>query len=234
MNIEGLLIDIDDTLIRFRQGVNNDTASLLNVLKQAGQQFSGLTPEEVEHRITWVKKNVNWWCWDDFIKKLELEEAFFWDYAYNVERKYLEPSEPDLVESFKFFKSIGLKLFITSNNPNKGIQHKLRLANIPTEAQSILFSNLFGATEMQDMKWETNYWRKIIFHSGIRAENLAVIGDSFRDDYQIPQAVGIAMTFLIDINQEYTSKISSALQPVSGIAQIARLFQKERAVACNN
>ena len=231
MNIKGLLIDIDDTLIRFRPNIKNDTTSLMNVLKKAGQELCGLTLEESDRRIEWVKKNVHWWCWTDFIKRLELDEDSFWDYAYKIESRYLEPMEPDLVKSFQFFKSIGLKLFITSNNPNKGIQHKLRLADIPTHTHAKLFTKLLGATEMQDMKWETNYWRKAIAHTGIKAENLAVIGDSFRDDYQIPQAVGVAMTFLIDINKEYTKQKSPVLKPVSGIAQIAKGFQQKLELA---
>jgi len=228
MNIKGLLIDIDDTLIRFRSDAPpHNTSSLMEVLKQAGQMLGGLTLKETESRIDFVKKNIQWWCWTDFIKKLELNEDLFWDYAYSIESKYLESSEADLVKSFKFLKDTGMKLFITSNNPNKGIQHKLRLANIPVQIQNRLFEKLLGATEMQAMKWETNYWRKVIAHTGIKAKNLAVIGDSFRDDYQTPQAAGIAMTFLIDINKEYKEQKSSALQPVSGIMQIAKEFQQK-------
>ena len=231
MNIKGLLIDIDDTLIRFRPNIDHDTSSLMGVLRQAGQKLGGLTMEEAERRINFVKKNVHWWCWTDFIKKLELDEDTFWDYAYKIESQYLEPTEPDLVKSFQFLKSTGFELFITSNNPNKGIQHKLRLANISSQMQAKLFKKLLGATEMQDMKWETNYWLKAISHTGIKAENLAVIGDSFRDDYQTPQVAGVAMTFLIDINKEYTKQKSSILKPVSSIAQIAKGFQQKLELA---
>ena len=227
MDIKGLLIDIDDTLIRFRPNTSLTASSLTNVLKRAGQELGGLTLEESTKRVEWVKKNVNWWCWADFIKELELDEELFWDYAYKAESKYLEPTEPDLVKTFKFLKNTGLKLFITSNNPNKGIQHKLRLANIPTKVQTELFTKLLGATEMQDMKWETNYWHKAIAHTGIKPKNLAVIGDSFRDDYQTPQTTGIAMTFLIDIKKEYINQKSLTLQPVSSIAQIAKGFQQK-------
>lgn len=226
MNIKGLLIDIDDTLIRFRTSSTSDTSSLMNVLEQAGRELGGLTPEEAASRIDWVKKNVDWWCWTDFIKKLELDEKRFWDYAYKIENKYLEPSEPDLIKSFKILKSMGLKLFITSNNPNKGIRHKLRLAGIPVHTQNRLFSKFLGATEMQAMKWDSNYWRKAVAHTEIKAKNLAVIGDSFRDDYLIPQSIGIAMTFLIDINNEFSNQKSSTLKPVSGIAQVTGEFRK--------
>lgn len=227
MNIKGLLIDIDDTLIRFRPNTSLTASSLMNVLKRAGQELGGLTLEESTNRVDWVKKNVSWWCWADFIKKLELDEELFWDYAYKAESKYLEPTEPDLLNTFTFLKSTGLKLFVTSNNPNKGIQHKLRLANIPNPMQTKLFTKLLGATEMQNMKWDTDYWHKAIAHTGIKAENLAVIGDSFRDDYQTPQAAGVAMTFLIDIKKEYTKQKSSTLESVSSIAQIAKGFQQK-------
>ena len=74
MKIKGLLIDIDDTLIRFRPNTSLTASSLMNVLKQAGQELGDLTLEESQGRINWVKKNVHWWCWADFIEKLERKE----------------------------------------------------------------------------------------------------------------------------------------------------------------
>jgi len=59
---------------------------------------------------------------------------------------------------------------------------------------------------------------------GIKAENLATVGDSYNDDCLVPQSVGIAMTFLIDVNHEYAAKQSSTLKPVAGIAEITRFL----------
>jgi FMN phosphatase YigB (HAD superfamily) len=221
MNIKGLLVDIDDTLVRFRPGVKPDTSSLMQVLKKAGHELGGLTMTESAERVEWVKNNIRWWCWKDYIKKLELDENIFWDYAFDMESKYLEPSEPNLVKSFELLKEAGYELFITSNNPNTGIRHKMRLAAIPTDKQNELFTQLLGVAEMENMKWEKEYWVKAIANTGIKAENLAVIGDSFHEDYEVPLAVGVAMTFLIDPDNKYADQKSNTLNPVFKIAQIA-------------
>ena len=234
MNIEGLLIDIDDTLVRFRSSKDSAAGgSLMNVLKQAGHELGGLPLAESAERVEWVKNNIRWWCWTDFIEKLELDETVFWEYAYNVESQYLGPSEPDLCKNLESLKSFGLKLFITSNNPNKGIMHKLRLAGIPDGKQAELFTELLGVTGFEYMKWEANYWKEILVHAGIKAENLATVGDSYNDDCLVPQSVGIAMTFLIDVNHEYAAKQSSTLKPVAGIAEITRLLHSPRIKTVN-
>lgn len=228
MIIKGLFIDIDDTILRFKEDYDPNPASLFNVIRKAGQKFCNLDSNEIEIVIEQIKEQKKWWCWGDFIKALKLDEKFFWEFAYKMEKQYLEACETNLGKSLLLLKQTGIKLFITSNNPNKGIKHKLSLAEIPEVLQNELFSDFFGATEMENMKWETNYWEKTICLSGIDAKNLAVIGDSFQDDYVTPQKAGVAKTFLIDKNSKYANSKYSQLQSVSGIAEIASEFSRAK------
>jgi FMN phosphatase YigB (HAD superfamily) len=226
MNLKGLFIDIDDTLLRFKKHAvyAGDTGSLMNVLIDAGVDLGGLERDESEARVNWVKENVLWWSWDDFIAKLELEPKAFWKYAYEKEHRYLEPTENALPQALKSLQEAGLKLFITSNNPNSGIRHKLRLAGFSDNDIDRLFTDILGATEMQNMKWEPEYWRKAVQASGISLNELAVVGDSLHDDFEIPYSTGIPFTFLIDPDKIQLE--SKNLQPVSGLNEIASIIQQ--------
>lgn len=219
---DGLFIDIDDTLLRFKDSGGN-TDSLMSILKDAGVDLANLDREESEYRVNWVNKNVTWWSWDHFIEKLEIEPEIFWSYAYEKESAYLEPTEDRLPYSMRRLKNCGLNLFITSNNPNSGIRHKLRLAGFTNDDIDEIFTALLGATEMQNMKGEPEFWNKAVKESGMSMESVAVIGDSLNDDYEIPTSAGLPFTFLID--PEKKQRETSKLKPVTGLKEIADLFE---------
>lgn len=77
MNIKGLLIDIDDTLIRFRRNTSMTTSSLMNVLKQAGHELGGLTLEESTNRVEWIKKTLSGGVGRILLKNWSLTKIFF-------------------------------------------------------------------------------------------------------------------------------------------------------------
>lgn len=203
---KGLLIDIDDTLLRFKPGSEQkSTGSLMQVLRQAGTELAGLPEEEVTKRMDRVKNEVSWWCWTDFIRELGIDPERFWDYAFALESTYLEAAEPGLPDLLKELRGKGLELFVTSNNPNAGIRHKLRLAGISGPECNRLFSGLLGATEMRQMKWDGEYWHRACFHTGLSCRELAVVGDDLNDDYKVPRQAGLPHTFLLNRKGLYNS-----------------------------
>ncbi len=216
---KGLLVDIDDTLIRFKPNlIASDTGSLMCVLKQAGKELKHFREEDIFHRMEVVKQNVKWWSWIHFIEALELDPDEFWEYAFERESVYLEPTETDLQKTLTTLRDSGIRLFVTSNNPNAGIRHKLRLAGIaPTEIDS-LFDGLLGATELTSMKWERDYWIKAVRLTGFATTQLAVVGDDFHDDYEVPRSAGLPKSFLLNRNSKY-----STLPPRLGLTLILRI-----------
>ncbi len=227
MNIKGLFIDIDDTLIRFKQhATEGNTGSLLNVLVDAGVDLGGLERNVSEARVSWVQENIKWWSWEDFITKLDLKAEAFWEYAYEKEHCYLEPTEKELPKTLKSLKNMGFKLFATSNNPNSGIRHKLRLAGLTKHDINQLFTGILGATEMRHMKSDAEYWHRAVQASGIAHEDLAVIGDALYDDFEMPQSIGIAFTFFIDPDKTQSAKQN--IQPVSGLNEVVSFILKQQ------
>lgn len=224
--IKGLLIDIDDTLVKFRpRASQQSTGSLMQVLRRAGGELKNLSETETDARMERVKKEIRWWCWSDFIRELELDAAQFWDYAWRIEGEYLGPAESGLRETLLALREQGLQLFVSSNNPNLGIRHKLRLAGIPAKDIDRIFTALLGATEMRQMKWERAYWDKASVATGLGKSALAVVGDSFKDDYEVPHEAGLAMTFLVDREELYhREQPGSSLTIINAIAELPGLF----------
>lgn len=223
--IKSLLIDIDETLLHSRYA--NNTGSLMQILPVAAEHF-GMDRSEAERHITWVKENVSWWRWADFINKLEMNPALFWEYACRCESVYLEPAEPELAGTLSQLAETGLKLYVTSNNPEDGIRHKLRLAGIPSGKINTIFTGIFGATEMQSMKWDKNYWRKVIAVIGDPPETMAVVGDSFNDDCMTPAMAGLKCFYLLNRNGENNKAVMNGMTLIMSISELSEILENVR------
>ena len=190
--IRGLLIDIDGTMTQFKPGVDPNTSSLMSVLKRAGVELGGLSAEESAARVKKTQGAIRWWHWSDFIIALGLNAKAFWQYAYEIESEYIEATGPDIKEALERLRNAGVLLYISSNNPSSGILHKMRIAGVADIHGTTLFHQLLGVTELQVMKWDKLYWQKVLAHTALDGDELAVLGDNPKDDYEVPQSAGIA------------------------------------------
>jgi len=232
--IRGLLIDIDDTITRYKRQVLDaegrppPDANFSSCLQSAGVELGGLTPEESAARIERVKTRIAWWHWSDFIVELELHPRRFWEYAYRREAQYMEAVDPRARYALRRLQTAGLLLYIASNNPDDGILHKLRLAGVADQYHTSLFTQLLGVSAFQYMKWDVLYWKKALAHIGLGGEEVAVVGDSPRDDYEVPRAAGIAGSFLLTANPELLGKPTDSLIYVRNFKEIADCLLKAR------
>jgi FMN phosphatase YigB (HAD superfamily) len=197
--IRALLIDIDDTITKLKPGFEapHPDRNLMRVLEKAGVELGGLPVSESARRVAHVRDTVRWWVWEHFIDELGLNHDEFWAYAYKVESEYLETAGPEIKRVLGGLKDKGLALYITSNNPTSGIRHKLRLSGFTNDEIGDWFSALFGVSELEVMKWDALYWRKVAGLSGFPKENLCTVGDSPHDDYEVPASVGIGHACIV-------------------------------------
>jgi HAD superfamily hydrolase (TIGR01549 family) len=225
-SLQALLIDIDDTIVQLRpaasraqfQHADHWTGSLLEVVQLAGEKMAGLPADEVAGRIARTKHDVRWWQIGDFLAPLGIPETQFWEFAYETERPYLEPTGAEIQPALDRLRRGGVRLYITSNNPNTSILHKLRLAGITDVAQ---FERILGASELQAMKWEPVFWEKALASVGLPGSQVAVVGDNPRDDYEVPRCAGIAHSFLIDRARDRAAENSSTVTYVRDFSRIA-------------
>jgi FMN phosphatase YigB (HAD superfamily) len=233
-SVRAMLVDIDDTIICAKRTGSEcanplNTASLLEVLKLAGVAMAGLTPQETDRRIRKVQKDIRWWHWSDFIIELGLEPKAFWEFAYETEKRYLEATGPEIGTALQQMRDAGLLLYVTSNNASSGILHKLRLAGIGDFHGCCVFHQLLGATELQSMKWEPQYWKKVLAHTGLAPHEVAVIGDDLQCDWQVPNSVGIGVGFQINRSEDLSAGDGDGLFYVQNFQQIA-----DRMIAARN
>ncbi|NLB69134.1 MAG: HAD family hydrolase [Lentisphaerae bacterium] len=228
---KALLIDIDDTLIGPKPGANPPsgisgdwTSSLMSILPEAGKVLGGLTAEEAGHRIKQVCTQVEWWHWSDFIKALEIDDGDFWNYAHEMESAYLDSTGTEVRDALLRLRSVGFKLYITSNNPNDGIRHKLKLGNLWEENGEQIFSRLLGVSGFRAMKWERAYWQKILQHVDLAPDEVAVIGDSLHDDFEVPHSAGIRRFFIIDRTEDRSASSDDTVTYVRNFTQIADML----------
>jgi FMN phosphatase YigB (HAD superfamily) len=232
--IRALLIDIDDTITRLKlnhhEAKNNGnwTGSLFEVLQSAGVKLGGLTPKDTARRIEKIKTQVPWWHWSDYIVELGLDPKQFWDYAYAVESEYLEATGPEIRSALTRLRDHGILLYVTSNNPNDGILHKLRVAGLANSQGAPFFSQLLGVSGLHAMKWEATYWKKALAHIALAPKEVAVVGDGLRDDYEVPYSVGLAGSFLVNRFEDLSARNTDTLIHVRNFDQIADLLLADR------
>ena len=127
-------------------------------------------------------------------------------------------------------RQAGLLLYVTSNNASSGILHKLRLAGIGDFHGCEVFHQLLGATELQAMKWEPQYWKKVLAHTGLAPHEVVVVGDELHCDWQVPNSVGIGVGFLINRDEDLSAGDGGGLYHVQDFQQIADRMLTARGV----
>lgn len=222
-SVRAVFIDLDNTLIRPKpgsQGAALGPYSLFDVLQRAGVELRGLHPAEVAKRIQRVREIQVYWHWSDFIVALGLDPGAFWEYAYRLESAYLEPTGPELQTALEQLRSAGLRLYVTSNNPSSGILHKLRLVGLGDVHGAPMFCQFLGSAELHAMKWESEYWLKALAHTGWSAHEVAVIGDSIRDDAEIPRLAGIRHCFILLRGNRQPAEVTPGITYVRDLGEV--------------
>lgn len=223
MNLS-FLTDIDDTLITFKPGctVPRSTSGVIHVIRKYAVEKKKMPPETVDSKIDLVRKTVAWWSWKTFLEHLNIDPDLFWEYAFEVESVYLQPAETDLYEIFAEWKRRGASFFITSNNPPDGIRHKLRLAGF--RHPETIFTAFLGATQMQAMKADPLFWKKVIPLTGRPLETLCTLGDNFNDDCLLPFSEGIRRCFLLNRDGRNDGRVMDGMSLVPSISKIRELL----------
>ena len=218
------LTDIDNTLLTFKPDVRveRSTSGVINVIRKYAVEEKKTAPESVNAKIDFVKKTVPWWSWSTFLEQLDIAPELFWEYAFAFESEYLQPAEPDLSETFAALKRRGALFFITSNNPLDGIRHKLRLAGF-REPETV-FTAFLGATQMQAMKADPVFWRKVIPRTGCPTETLCTLGDDFHDDCRIPFSEGIRRCFLLNRDGANDGNVMDGMTLIPSISTLKELL----------
>lgn len=217
-----LFIDIDGTTTCPRTPAAEQAGPrflehrLLALMCDQAQRVGGLQRRVAEQRIHRLFQAKVWWDWHDFLDALGLEPGPFWRFADQAESLHLKPAGEDLPTHLAQLAEAGYELMFTSNNPTSGIRHKLRIAGLSDEWQQRHVSRLLGTDTVQAMKWHVRFWRCALQLTGKAAAQVVVIGDTWRDDVQMPRQAGIPRQMLLGSTPREEDLRLEGLRWVSG------------------
>ena len=190
-----LLIDIDDTLLRLRDGAQLPTPMLehplLAMFRDAAIEQNGLNIAEANRRIQAVFDASPWWDWDDYLVALDFDPSAIWSKLDADAAQWLEPTHPALIEHLQTLVDVGHQLCITSNNPTSGIAHKLRLAGMSDDWQHHHLTQIFPTDRVHASKPVPEYWQFVVDALKVDLDHLVVVGNCLKDDFAVPRQIGL-------------------------------------------
>jgi len=156
----------------------------------------GWKPEEAKRKIEEYADKIIWWDYPDFIAEFNLPLEKTWKRIYNWHYEY-KIVYHDTVEMVEELYKRGKNLFIVSNNPIVGCLLNLKVAGLGDITGSKYFKRVLGANILRGQKHQIELWKRTITQIGVKAENIANIGDNEKEDGDIPISAGLTTTIII-------------------------------------
>jgi len=157
----------------------------------------GWETEEARKTIEEFANKIIWWDYPDFIAEFNLPVEKTWKRIYDWHDKY-KMVYWDTVEMIKKLHKKCENLFIVSNNPITGCLLNLRVADLGNITGSKFFKRILGANILRGQKYQVELWKRAIVQVGVNGEKISVIGDSEKEDGDIPVSAGIRRSFIIN------------------------------------
>jgi FMN phosphatase YigB (HAD superfamily) len=187
--------DLDDGNVDFREAVFAMFAEKIAHLRHLSEFESRALLED-------YTSNTNvWWDYPDIIVNFSLDSVSVWQELKMIHKKKLHVYK-DAVSLIKHLAELGKDIYIVSNNPVTGCLMKLEQAGLATLNGTKFFKRIFGTNITHGMKSQLLTWERIIANFNIIPEQMATIGDHFKEDFEIPQKAGIGHSFIIDRKSE--------------------------------
>ncbi len=137
------------------------------------------------------------WDYKDFIREFNLPVEHAWDQIIKWHDDHLVVYE-DAVAMVKQLHAMNLPLYIISNNSVLGCLLKLQRAGLGTLEGTPWFKDIFGSSNVCGQKYSLNFWKRALALSGCSPEEIVVIGDDPKEDFQVPFQAGVRHFIQID------------------------------------
>jgi len=201
IKIKACFIDIDATItddgdieqIMSEHPLNN---ALFGVLRDV-MVLDGWDEEKALEVLTAYADDIVFWDYEDFIRKFKIPAKSAWEQIIKWHDDHLVVYD-DAVSMIKQLYAMDVPLYVISNNPIQGCLLKLQRAGLGTLDGSPWFKDLFGSNKLKGQKSSVEFWERALACSDISPEDIVVIGDNLKDDFQIPSQAGIRHFFLVD------------------------------------
>ena len=160
-----------------------------------------------------------WWDYPDFITNFDLDPIAVWKEMRQVHQDMLYVYE-DAVEMVKHLHSLGKNLYIVSNNPVTGCFLKLEAAGLANLSRTPYFKRIFGTNVTHGMKSQVQMWKRIVANLGVDPSEIVIIGDSLKEDFEVPHSAGIGNTIIVDRKSKHAVENRSGYIAVNSLSHV--------------
>ena len=198
-DVKVIFVDIDDTITAFESNYNAQDYKdeIFSLFAFSLAEKSGTEASEAKREIYKYADDIIWWDYQDFIADFDLPAMPVWDAIRQIHQKRLSVYN-DAVEMVKKMHHLGKNMCIISNNPITGCLLKLEIAGLADLRGSKFFPRIFGTNVTRGLKSQPQVWKRAISSLGVLPSEILTIGDSEKEDFKIPQSVGIEHTVIIN------------------------------------
>lgn len=199
-DVKVVLCDIDDTITTFKGGYNASdyVNEIFAMFAKNHSIVNGKDMFDARDEVDAFAENLIWWDYPDFIAEFQLPADECWISLHEIHANHLAFFE-DAVVMIKRIHECGIPLCIVSNNPLSGCIMKLAVANLADDLGSRYFTRYFGTNICRGMKGQPAMWLRVLSSlSGIDPADVLMVGDSVKEDFELPCSMGIGRSVIVD------------------------------------
>lgn len=202
---KALLVDMDDTILAYEQGIDLDGCWI----RVCGKYLTGAGGPDVESVVDAIKKQAGWY-WSDAerhrLGRLDLtmaraeiigsalQQLGIQDRAlpgliasdYGIERDEKVSVFPGAIQTIHYIKSLGIPLAMLTNGASAPQRHKIDRFELAPLFDHILIEGEFGSGKPDSRVYE--HALKLL---GAAPEEAWMIGDNYQWEVVAPQKLGI-------------------------------------------
>ena len=199
--------------------------ALFNVLRDIMIQ-NGWEKEKATTALVQHANDIVFWDYKDFIHEFNLPEKHSMEKIVEWHNDHLIVYQ-DAVDMIKQLHALDIPLYIISNNPILGCLLKLQRAGLATLEGSPWFKDILGSNNIKGQKGAVDFWKRALAYTGISPEEIVMIGDNPKDDFEIPQQAGIKNFFLVDRKRSESIIRKGNLCLVNNLKYVVECFKNE-------
>ena len=227
INVNTILCDIDATVTDVYPEHTHDSFRdrVFNIFAKKISSQREICIDEARSLLEDFANNLMvWWDYPDFITYFELDAISIWEEMRQVHKDMLFVYE-DAVEMIKHLHSLKKNLYIVSNNPVTGCLLKLEVAGLADLSGSKYFNRIFGTNITHGMKSQVPMWKRVVANLGVAPSDIIIVGDSLKEDFEVPHSAGIGKTIIVDRNAEKLVEERNDYIAVNSLNQISGILK---------
>ena len=218
-----VLVDIDGTLTDDRAQPQIDPRHLLGnaLLGILGDELvrTGVKRREVEPRFLQFTQELIYWDYADFIQRFRLPSARVWARLQAWHARHIAVYGDGVQMVCDLFER-DYPLFIISNNPLTGCLLKLEAARLGSLQGTPWFGRIFCSNLTRGQKGRSDYWERAFVSAGLDPHQVVVVGNDLKEDFQVPQGLGIRHTFLVNRQLRRRPAATAGLTVVKSLDEV--------------